>query len=121
MKAQRRPLALKTLGLLQALDAAFQPEADVLLGLAEGALQARDATRAAALVKGFDKRFPGHPDIPGVYFLGARIMSEHAHDQATAMKILQVLVQRFPEAAVVPQAKQYLEVLAKVAPAATPA
>lgn len=121
VKGQRYPLALKTVALLETLDAAYEPGPDVLLGLAEGAFQARDHAKAVALVKGFDKRFPGHADIPGVYFLGARIMSEHAHDQASAMKILQVLVQRFPESAVAPQAKQYLDVLAKVAPAATPA
>ena len=116
VKGQRSPLALKTVALLKTLDAAYEPEADVLLGLAEGAFQARDYAKAVALVKGFDKRFPGHADIPGVYFLGARIMSEHAHDQASAMKILKALLQRFPEATVAPQAKQYLEVLAKVAP-----
>ncbi len=113
LKAKRYPAATKTVGLLNSLDTTFAPEPDVLLGLAQGAYAARDYAKAVELVRGFDKRFPGHADIPGVYLLGAKITSEHGRDDAKAVKILQVLMQRYPDAPVVAEAKQYLDVLMK--------
>ncbi len=113
VKAKRYPAATKTVSLMKSLDPAFEPEPDVLLGLAQGAYAARDYAKAVELVKGFDKRFPGHADIPGVYLLGAKITSEHGRDNVKAVKILQVLMQRYPDSPVAADAKQYLDVLMK--------
>jgi hypothetical protein len=121
VKAKRYPAAMKTASLLKSLDPAFELEPDVLLGLAEGAYAARDYARAIELVRGFDKRFPGHADIPGVYLLGARITSEHGRDDAKAVKILQVLMQRYPDSPVAAEAKQYLDVLMKMPEKKAPA
>jgi hypothetical protein len=121
LKAKRYPAALKAVSLLKSIDPAFEPEPDLLLGLAEAAYAGKDIAKATEYVKGFDKRFPGHADIPGVYLLGARITSEHARDNAKAIKILTVLLQRYPEAPVAADAKQYLDVLMKVAATKAPA
>ncbi|HET9652113.1 MAG TPA: hypothetical protein VFP36_07975, partial [Usitatibacter sp.] len=115
--AKRAPGALPVLRKLREMDPAFAPEADSILPLAEAALAARNLALAVELVKGFDKRFPGHADIPGVYFLGARISSEHLSQDDKAIAILRVLLQRYPEAAVSAEAKSYLAVLTKLAAA----
>lgn len=113
--ARRGAKALGVLKKLQEMDPAFAPEADSLLGLAEAALAQRDHLKAIDLVKGFDKRFPKHADIPAVYFLGARITSEHLRQDDRAMAILKALLQRYPESPVAREATQYLAVLAKMA------
>lgn len=114
--AEKGARALVLLKKLRALDAGFAPEPDVILGLAKAAAQARDFNQAIELVKGFDKRFPGHADIPGVYFLGAKITSEHLREDAKAIAILRVLLHKYPEASVKAEASQYLAVLTSVAP-----
>lgn len=120
--AKRGSKALAALGKLRALDAKFEPNADSLLGLAQAAMAVRDTATAVELVKGFDKRFPGHADTPAVYLLGAKITSEHLHQDEKAMRILQALLQRYPDAAVKEEAQKYLAVLARVARlAASPA
>ena len=119
--ARQMPKALAHLGKLKQLDPIFMPDADSRLPLAEAAYAARDAKTAVELVKGFDKQFPNHADIPGVYFLGARVTSEHARDDVKATLILMTLLKRYPDSPVAKDAKQYLEVLKKMAPAPKPA
>jgi TolA-binding protein len=107
--------ALDALRKLQALDAAFVPEdGDVVLPAATAAVQQRDFALAMQLLRGFDKRFPGHKDIPGVFFLGARLLSEQNRQHDKAARILRAVVQQFPEHAVVPEARTYLQVLERL-------
>lgn len=119
--AKRAAKALPVLKKLRELDANFAPEADSILPLAQEALAAKNLALAVGLVKGFDKRFPGHADIPGVYFLGARISSEHLSQDEKAIAILKVLLQRYPEAGVAEEAKKYLTVLTNLAATAAAA
>jgi outer membrane protein assembly factor BamD (BamD/ComL family) len=112
---KRAPKALPVLRKLKEVDPAFAPDADSILALAEAALGAKNLHLAVDLVKEFDKRFPGHADIPGVYFLGARISSEHLAQDAKAIAILKVLLNRYPDAAVSEEAKKYLAALTHVA------
>lgn len=119
--AKRAKPALELAKKLKEIDPAFEPATEVLLGLAECAYATKDYARAVELVQGFDKRFPGHADTPGVYLLGARITSEHMRQDDKAIKILTVLLQRWPEAAVHEEARKYLDVLMKVQPAAAAA
>jgi tetratricopeptide (TPR) repeat protein len=117
--AAKRPVpAMQLAKKLKDIDPAFEPAPEVLLGLAECAYAVKDYDRAIALVRGFDKRFPGHGDIPGVYLLGARITCEHIGQRDKAIQILKVLLQRFPDAAVKDEASRYLATLSAAAPAA---
>ena len=112
--SKRGPKALTLLKKLREIDPKFEPHADARLGLATAAMAARDTNGAVELVKGFDKRFPNHPDIPAVYLLGAKITSEHLNQDEKAMAILKALLQRYPDAPVKEEAEKYLAVLANV-------
>ena len=118
--------AIVLLKKLRAMDATFEPDADTLLPLAQVAVAARDIALATELVKGFDKRFPSHADIPGVYLLVAKVTSEHLHQDDKAMAFLKVLLHRYPNAPVKEEAEKYLAALSsmaklKAAPAPAPA
>ena len=117
-RARQGAQALQVIRALQALDGSFQPqEPDIVLPAATAALQQGDARAASALLRGFDKRFPQHPDTAGVFFLGARLLSEQSRQHAQAARILKALLQRFPEHPVAGEARTYLEVLEKALPA----
>lgn len=104
--------ALAALKTLLTLDPAFlTDDADVVLPAATTALQAGEVALAASLLRNFDKRFPQHKDTPGVYFLGARLLSEHSRQHDKAARILRGVLARFPDHAVAPDAKTYLAVL----------
>ncbi|TWO72419.1 outer membrane protein assembly factor BamD [Caenimonas sedimenti] len=100
---------------LQALDATFLPaDGDAVLPAATAAVQQRDFALATQLLRGFDKRFPGHKDTPGVYFLGARLLSEQNRQHDKAARILRSVLQHFPEHPVAPEARNYLQVLERM-------
>lgn len=108
--------ALALYRLLQARDAAFAPEQPAqLLRLAEAARRQRDFPQALALVKGFDKRFPRHADIPSVYLFAARVLCENLRQDASARQLLTVLLARYPEHPTNVEARQLLAVLDKLA------
>jgi hypothetical protein len=86
-----------------------------LLRLAEAARRQRNFAEALALIKGFDKRFPRHRDIPSVYFLAASILCENLHQDKDARRILVVLLARYPDHPVCAEAQQLLTVLDKLA------
>lgn len=104
--------AFAALRSLRAIDPAFTAhDGDVVLPAATAAMQARDATLAADLLRNFDKRFPRHKDTPGVYFLGARLLSEQSRQHEKAARILRAVLAHFPEHAVAGEARTYLTVL----------
>jgi hypothetical protein len=90
-------------------------DATLLLPLATQASELhRDAT-AVELLKGFDKRFPGHDDIPGVYMLAAKIMLEKQHQYALAQRIFQTITQKFPKHPLAAEAAKLGELAGKMA------
>ena len=92
-------------------------DSTIILPLATQASDLRRDTAAFELIKGFDKRFPESPDIPGVYMLAAKILLEKQHDYAMAQKIFQHLVKKFPQHPLVPEATRLAEIAAKMAAA----
>lgn len=97
-------------------DPAFAPEQPAqLLRLAEAARRRRDFASALALVKGFDKRFPRHADIPAVYLFAARVLSENLRQEAGARQILEALLARYPEHPASAEGRQLVTVLDKLA------
>ncbi len=66
-------------------DPDFAPDQPAqLLRLAEAARRRREYPQALALIKGFDKRFPRHPEIPAVYLFAASVLCENLRQDATA-------------------------------------
>lgn len=70
---------------------------------------------ALDLMRGFDKRYLQHADIPAIYFLAAQILSENFQRHQEATLILRTLIEKFPEHALASDAGRYLEVLDKLA------
>ena len=115
LAARRGSRAIALLRKLRVMDPQFEPVPDALLGLAQAAVAERDIALASELVKGFDKRFPNHPDIPGVYLLVAKVNSEHLRQDEKAIAFLKILLHRYPNAAVKDEAEKYLAVLSSMA------
>ena len=90
-------------------------DGDVVLPTAQAALQMREAAMAAILLKGFDKRFPEHRDLPAVFFLGAKLTSERMQQHDKAAALLRSVLARFPDHAIAEEARTYLSVLERVA------
>ena len=111
LAAERGSRALDVLKRLHHLDSVFEPQVDLLLGLAKVAFEQNESHLAVALLRRFDKRFPRHPDVPGVYLLGARITSELLGQHDKAARMLEVMLRRHPNATVKADAMEYLAVL----------
>jgi tetratricopeptide (TPR) repeat protein len=88
---------------------------DNIVPLAQAALRSGKAQLAGALIKGFDKKYPNHADIPRAYLVGAQIMAEHAGKPAEARRILEHLLAKYPNAETGVEAGRYLQVLDRMA------
>lgn len=97
---------------LQQLDAEFRPAYPAeILRLAMAAKAVREFELALQVVRAFDKRHPGHADIPEIYFLSAQILSEAFRRDDQARQILRALCERFPQHVVLQEAQPYLRAL----------
>ncbi|MEW6647490.1 MAG: hypothetical protein AB1450_09850 [Pseudomonadota bacterium] len=61
-----------------------------------------------ALGNGFHKRHPGHADIPRLYLLVARALSEGLNQEQKALPLLQLLAQQYANHPIAPEVRQYL-------------
>jgi len=115
LQKNRGAEALDLFRAMQQRDAAYAPEQPgQLLRLAEAARHRREYAVALDLIRGFDKRFPNHADIPAVYLFGARVLCENLHNDASARQILKALLKRYPDHPAGAEAKQLLAVLDKL-------
>lgn len=97
----------------------YQPALGVFyLPLAEAMFETRRYESAARLIRGFDRRFPGHADIPSIYLLGARLLIEHQRDEAQARRVLEALRLHFPDSTAAAEALKLLALLDRLAGAA---
>lgn len=83
--------------------------------LATAARMAGRYRLALDLMRGFDRRYLQHEHIPSIYFLSAQILSENFQRNQEATLILQAVQNKFPEHALAAEARQYLQVLDKIA------
>jgi tetratricopeptide (TPR) repeat protein len=76
--------------------------------LADEALAAGKPALAAELIRGFDRKFPGHPNVPDAYLVGARVLLQGGQpDQA--QQLLNFVVSTYPKSAAAVEAKRYLQ------------
>jgi hypothetical protein len=80
----------------QAPDFALEDAGHTLV-LAEVAWKGGDARTALALLKGFDKRHPGHASVPQAYELIVRVLVQGLGRHDMARRVLQALQQRYPD------------------------
>jgi TolA-binding protein len=95
-------------------------EASLVVPLARHALERGRYEQAGALLRGFDKRWPGHADLPEVYLLGGRVLAEGARNEAGARRLFEHVLAAYPDSAAAAQARRFLR-LAGSGPAAPPA
>ena len=111
----RKGLADEALTLFDELrqrDVAFTPEQPThLLRLAEALRRRRRFNEALLLIKGFDKRFPRHAEIPAVYLFAAQVLSENLHQDAGAQQLLNALLASYPDHPTNVEARQLLTVI----------
>jgi hypothetical protein len=67
------------------------------------------------LIQNFHKRYPGHADIPKLYLLASRIMSEELHNDSMALKMLEFLQAKYRQHELAAEIEQYCKVVKNVA------
>lgn len=87
--------------------------------LAREALAAGRPDVAAELVRGFDKRYPAHPQIPDAYVIGARVLLQGGQPEQ-AKRLLQHVVATWPATPATAEAKRFLERFDKAASPSQP-
>ncbi|RIX45160.1 MAG: hypothetical protein D3M94_13660 [Rhodocyclales bacterium GT-UBC] len=97
------------------------PSAGSYRPLAEYLVDSRRFASAARLIKGFDRRFPGHADIPAIYVLGARLLIDHQRDEAQARRVLNAVRQHYPDSPAASEAARLGELLDRLAAAGSAA
>lgn len=92
--------ALKAYRACRQRDAQFVPDsARCTLALAQAQWRDAQGAQALTLLKGFDKRFPGDPQIAAAYELAARVLVQGFGRADKAQPILALLQARYPDSA----------------------
>ena len=68
-----------------------------------------------SLIQNFHKRFPTHIDIPKLYLLASRILSEQLSNDAMALKMLEFLQTKYRQHELAGEIEQYCKVVKNVA------
>jgi hypothetical protein len=68
-----------------------------------------------ALIQNFHKRFPGHADIPKLYLLASRVLSEQLSNDNLALKMLEFLQAKYRQHDLAAEIDQYCKVVKNVA------
>ncbi|MFM2446536.1 MAG: hypothetical protein RI936_983, partial [Pseudomonadota bacterium] len=92
-------------------------EAGLVVPLARRSLERGRFEQAGALLRGFDKRWPGHADLPEVYLLGGRLIAEGARDASGARRLFEHVIAAYPGSAAAAQARRFLQVSEPAQPA----
>jgi len=100
----------------QARRADWMPrDVDLIAPLAQAAVRLGKPQLAGQLIKGFDKKYAVHADIPKVYLIGAQLMAEWGGKPDEARRILEYLLKRYPSDSIAAEAGRYLQVLQRAA------
>lgn len=95
-----------------AVNPAFRPgRGEDALPLAKAARAAGEVKLAVAALRGFDKNFPGHANIPDVFVFSAKIMAEDMKNTDMAKKIYQHVLDKYPGHYMASEAKRGLQAL----------
>lgn len=81
---------------------------DQIYPLAQIMFSVGEHKSVVALGNGFHKKHPGHADIPRLYLLVARSLSEGLNQEQKALPLLQLLAQHYAEHPIAAEVRQYL-------------
>ena len=70
---------------------------------------------ALRILNKFTQRYAQHPDTPHAYFLVAKLLCEHKGQDGQARKVLDDLLQKFPDHELVTEIKAYRDLVQKLA------
>lgn len=116
LRKERGQRALEVFRACRERQSDFMPEQPgQVFKLAQAARRAQDGSLALALVNGFDRRYPKHPDVPGVYLMSAQILSENFKKDEMATQILKAMVRKYPDHPLSAEAATYLKALERMA------
>lgn len=116
LRLKRQERAFEVYKTLRQLEPTFMADRkDLVLPFARLALKQRNPAMAMELVRAFDKRFPGHGDIPAIYLLSAQVLCDHYRKDDMARAILTTLLMRFPDHPVAAEASPLLQALENMA------
>ena len=112
VKAGRHREALAGLRRLHTIDEDLVlDDADTIAPLAKLAMKDGARDLAVGLVNGFDQRHPDHPELPTMYFIGARLLSEQWRKHDEAARMVRGVVTQYPDHPVAAEARAYLVAL----------
>ncbi len=115
VQAGRHREALAGVNTLHGIDEDFEIEdGDIIPPIARLAMQDGARELAIGLVNGFDKRFPEHAELPTMYFLGARLLSEHWRQHDKAARMVRGIIAHYAGHPVAAEAEAYLVALEAV-------
>jgi tetratricopeptide (TPR) repeat protein len=120
MKVGRYPTALSIYIELAAAEDPPKLLGHQVLPLAKAAERAYDFKLAIELVRDFETRFPGHPDIPAVVFFKGRVALERLHNEEIAREHFTEMLDRHYRHELAAEAKRYLQVLERMSPKKKP-
>ncbi|WP_035055843.1 tetratricopeptide repeat protein [Andreprevotia chitinilytica] len=110
--AGRLAQALVLIETVQARHADFAPrDGTTALELAQLAHDQHKTALSVALIRGFEQRYPRHPDAAVAMLLAARILCERQRNDAQARKMLLALLSRYPQHAACQEARKLLLVI----------
>ncbi|MDO5691310.1 MAG: hypothetical protein Q4G70_02375 [Pseudomonadota bacterium] len=105
LSLQRGPEALEVYGAIATKLPDFAPESAALtLALAQQAWKGGNAAHTTALLKGFDRRYTGTPEVPQAYELIVRVLKQGLSRPDQALRVYQTLQQRYPDHAATQEA-----------------
>jgi hypothetical protein len=115
VRAGRHREALAGVHTLHSIDEDFAlDDGDSIPPIARLAMQDGAKDLAVGLVNGFDKRFPEHAELPTMYFLGARLLSEHWRQHDKAAQMVRGIIAHYAGHPVAAEAEAYLVALEAV-------
>ena len=116
VKSENWREAIELVEQTQARRADWMPrDVDLIAPLAQAAVRLGKPQLAGLLIKGFDKKYAVHADIPKVYLIGAQLMAEWGGKPDEARRILEHLLKRYPSDSIAAEAGRYLQVLQRAA------
>lgn len=103
--------AIDTYSTLISIDASFIPSSSALFKLGDWLNQSNKPKESLGVFNKLVKSYPQDPLTPRAYFRAAQIISDRLLNKEKAIKMLNVVVSRYPDHEIIPHVKNYLSTI----------